>query len=137
MQFDLKEKEKTATRGELPAYFTIEAALILPVALLSTLWIIYLGFYQYDRCIAQEDVMISVLRASNRFTSSDEIRMQMENELYAETEEMIGRVAWTMTPTADLFSVAVCADASLQTMKAPLWGKDGAWTFGAQSSAQR
>ncbi len=124
-------------RGSLPAYATIEAALILPVALLLTLFVIYLGFYQYDRCIAQEDAMTSVLRASNRFASTEEIRTQMEQELSAETGELIGRVTWTMTPTADFFSVAVEAKASLQTMKAPLWGGDGAWEFGAQSSAQR
>lgn len=38
------------------AYFTVEAALILPVALGTLLFIVYMLLFQYDRCLMEQDL---------------------------------------------------------------------------------
>lgn len=51
--------------GNLPnAYFTVEAALILPLTLGVTVLLIYLMFYQYDRCLLDQDIGWAALRTS-------------------------------------------------------------------------
>ena len=35
-------------------YFTVEAALVFPMALLFTAMMIFLAFYSYDRCILEQ-----------------------------------------------------------------------------------
>lgn len=41
---------------ERNAYFTVEAALVLPVVISILLFIIYILFYQYDRCLLEQDM---------------------------------------------------------------------------------
>lgn len=52
-------------RNTLCGYMTLEAALLMPIVWFSLFFIIYMGFYQYDRCIAEQDSKIIVLRASD------------------------------------------------------------------------
>ena len=35
------------------AYFTVEAALLIPMVMLFTVMMIFLSFYSYDRCILE------------------------------------------------------------------------------------
>ena len=43
-------------------YFTLEAALIIPGAVIILVLFIYLSFYQYDRCLLNTDAYIGCLR---------------------------------------------------------------------------
>lgn len=47
---------------KVKAYFTVEAALILPMALGVIVLIMYLWFFQYDRCLMEQDAGILALR---------------------------------------------------------------------------
>lgn len=38
------------------AYFTVEAALVLPVVIGAVLFVIYTMLFQYDRCLLEQDV---------------------------------------------------------------------------------
>ena len=38
------------------AYFTVEAALIIPLALGILIFLIFIMFYQYDRCLLEQDI---------------------------------------------------------------------------------
>lgn len=38
------------------AYFTVEAALVFPVALGTVLFIVYMLLFQYDRCLMEQDL---------------------------------------------------------------------------------
>ncbi len=38
------------------AYFTVEAAMVFPVALGTVLFIVYLLLFQYDRCLMEQDL---------------------------------------------------------------------------------
>lgn len=60
-------------------YFTVEAALILPIVLLFLTTMLFMGFYSYDRCILEQSACEAALRgSSNRFSTQE--------EAYAETE---------------------------------------------------
>ena len=46
---------------------TLEASLIMPLVLYVCIFIIYAGFYQYDRCIMQQDIYRAALRGSSLY----------------------------------------------------------------------
>lgn len=46
------------------AYFTVEAALLFPVILTVYLALFYLAFYQYDRCVAEQCLRLSLLQGT-------------------------------------------------------------------------
>lgn len=45
-------------------YMTVEAALLIPMVWFSLFFVIFTGFFLYDRCIAEQDSKIIVMRAS-------------------------------------------------------------------------
>lgn len=49
---------------KLHGYMTAEAALLMPMVWFALFFFIFAGFFQYDRCIAEQDGKIIVLRAS-------------------------------------------------------------------------
>lgn len=46
----------------MKAYFTVEAACVLPIVLGVYVFLIYGMFYQYDRCLLEQDVALQVLK---------------------------------------------------------------------------
>ena len=55
------------------AYFTVEAALILPIAMLFTIMMIFLAFYSYDRCVMEHSAYEAALRGtSHHFGTAEE-----------------------------------------------------------------
>lgn len=48
----------------LHGYMTLEAALVMPMVWFSLFFMIFAGFFQYDRCIAEQDGKRIILRAS-------------------------------------------------------------------------
>lgn len=48
----------------LHGYMTVEAALLMPMVWFTLFFIIFVGFFQYDRCIAEQDGKLIVVRAS-------------------------------------------------------------------------
>ncbi len=52
------------------AYFTVEASLIFPLALLFTVMMIFLAFYSYDRCILEECAYEAALRGTSNHIDS-------------------------------------------------------------------
>lgn len=54
-------------------YFTVEAATLLPLVTMTMVFMIFLSFYCYDRCMLEQCAYAAALRgSSNRFGSSDE-----------------------------------------------------------------
>ena len=45
-------------------YFTVEAALVMPVVLLGIALVMYLLIFQYDRCLLEQDTGVLALRGS-------------------------------------------------------------------------
>lgn len=59
------------------AYFTVEAALVLPVVLGVIVLIIYLWFFQYDRCLMEQDAGILALRGAILEAADNQERVQL------------------------------------------------------------
>lgn len=54
-------------------YFTVEAALLLPFVIMIMVFMIFLSFYCYDRCILEQCAYAAALRgSSNRFVNTQE-----------------------------------------------------------------
>ena len=51
-------------KRKVQAYFTVEAAMIIPVVISVILFIIGLWFFQYDRCLLEQDMGALALKGS-------------------------------------------------------------------------
>ncbi len=60
-----------AYRKKLPAYFTVEAAMVFPIVFYVVIIIIYMMFFQYNQCLLEQDVGALALRG---------VTMQEENK---------------------------------------------------------
>ncbi len=56
----------------MKAYFTVEAACIIPAVLGIYVFLIYIMFYQYDRCVLEQDVALLVLKEQWSFDDGTE-----------------------------------------------------------------
>lgn len=67
-------------KNRLHGYMTLEAALLMPIVWFSFFFIIFAGFFQYDRCVAEQDSKMMLLRASEMRGKDDAavIRTVME-----------------------------------------------------------
>lgn len=75
------------------AYFTVEAAILYPVVLGVVLLMMYLLFFQYDRCLLEQDMGRAAVRSGGRWMQKkEELNRQLqEKELLFDTEKYI---AW-------------------------------------------
>jgi len=76
-------------------YFSAEAALILPMVLSVILLIVYLLFFQYNRCLMEQDMGILALRGAVMQAEDNGVRAQQLSKM---AEEMnVGKyLAWEM-----------------------------------------
>ena len=44
-------------------YFSLEACMVMPLVFYLLLFVIYAGFYQYDRCLLEQDIYRMLIRA--------------------------------------------------------------------------
>lgn len=58
------KRENVENLKMMPAYFTVEAAMVLPMVFSVVIIIIYMMFFQYNRCLMEQDIGILVLRGS-------------------------------------------------------------------------
>lgn len=56
----------------MKAYFTVEAACVLPIVFGTFVFIIYSMFYQYDRCLLEQDVAVFVMETLWEAQGDDE-----------------------------------------------------------------
>ena len=69
-------------RGYTDGYLTVEAALILPFALVVILLVMQIWFYKYDRMLMTTETSAAVIRAGEqREMSSDELADYLMNEM--------------------------------------------------------
>ena len=75
------------------AYFTLEAAILYPVVLGVVMLMMYLLFFQYDRCLMEQDMGRAAVRGGSRWMQKkEELNLQLqEKELFFDTEKYI---AW-------------------------------------------
>lgn len=75
------------------AYFTVEAAVLYPVVLGVVILVMYLLFFQYDRCLLEQDMGRAAVRSGSRWMQKkEELNRQLqEKDLFFDTEKY---VAW-------------------------------------------
>lgn len=76
----LQEKRERKLEG----YLTLEASLIMPLVLYVCIFIIYAGFYQYDRCIMQQDIYRAALRGSSLYGANQSERYRAAADMMEE-----------------------------------------------------
>lgn len=57
-------------------YFTVEAAMLMPIVCVVILLVVYLWFFQYNRCLMEQDVGALALRGAVMQTEDNEERME-------------------------------------------------------------
>lgn len=69
--------KKLVTAKKEAGYFTVEAALIMPLVIAILVPMIFLSFYSYDRCVLEQCAYAAALRgSSNRFSSAEEAKKE-------------------------------------------------------------
>lgn len=61
-------------------YFTVEAAFIVPIALGTIVFIIYMMFYQYDRCLLEQDIGALAMKGTVNFREDGQSAVNRLNE---------------------------------------------------------
>ena len=61
-------------RNGLHAYLTVEAAIVLPFTLVVCTFIIYMGFYLYDRTLMKQDAYRAALKGSSLYQADKQER---------------------------------------------------------------
>jgi len=79
----------------LEGYFSLEAALVFPMVLWVILFIIYLLFFQYDRCLMEQDMGILALRGTRIQAEDNADRIQRLRKMEEETNSK-KYYAWEM-----------------------------------------
>lgn len=76
------------------AYLTVEAALVMPVVLGVVLLVIYLLFFQYDRCLMEHSVGVLAMRGCTlQISDREELVMQIVEQSRQEDARYL---AWDM-----------------------------------------
>lgn len=75
-------------------YFTVEAALVLPMVLMEAVLVIYLLMFQYDRCLMEQDTGILAFRG---MVAQGDAREKVEGLAEQAAEQDKGKyIAWEM-----------------------------------------
>lgn len=67
-------------RRSVEGYFTVEAAMVMPMILITILSVVYLLFFQYNRCLMEQDVGVLALRGAALQTEDNEDRIRRLRE---------------------------------------------------------
>ena len=74
-------------RKALDGYMTLEATCLMPIILFCLLFIIYLGFWEYDKCLVEQDIFAIMLRGSNAIDlSNEELNQYLAGNVFAENK---------------------------------------------------
>lgn len=116
---------------ERNAYFTVEAALVLPVVIGAILFVIYMMLFQYNRCLLEQDVGAMAMGGS-LVEASETVELEQRAQ-----ERMAGLyrekyMAWRITQLkGDLDRNRFCVEGTGQlTFPVPgwnFWGADNIW----------
>lgn len=77
----------------ISAYFTVEASLVLTLVIGVVLWLVYLMFYQYDRCLADQDMGALALKGCT-LQAEDKEALMGQLEAYASQLDLEKYIAW-------------------------------------------
>ena len=122
-------------KAETEAYFTVEAALVVPIVLGIFVMIIYLSFYLYDRCVLAQDCYVLSYRQSIEKGKADRAGEAAAREQFGQKLFMLSRLEAGASKGG---TIRVKANAA---MEPPLFGLDffreeRYWILGVQEKAR-
>lgn len=80
-------------KRRLKGYFTVEATLVFPIVLMSVVLVIRILFFQYNRCLMEQDIGVLAFRGSVMETKDNRERMD-ELEKWEEMQDVQKYLAW-------------------------------------------
>ena len=128
--------EKRKQGREAEAYFTVEAALLVPVVLCIFVMIIYLSFYLYDRCVMAQDCYVLSYRQSIEKGGADRAGKAAAGEQLGHKLFMLSRMEAGMSGGRK-----ICVKVNA-VMEPPLFGPDffeqgRHWMLGVEEEARK
>lgn len=127
-------------RRQYNGYFTVEAALMIPLILILYLFIIYMAFFQYDRCLLTQEMYVLALRGSreiygNYQTVYHKVRKEQEDQYI---EKYVAMEFQQSDISVSKQKVTVQQKGGL---KNPFWNTEGKfpeiWEVSAKRSSRR
>lgn len=80
------------------AYLTVEASLVVTLVIYVYVFIIFMAFFQYDRCLLTQDSYILAMRGSReKYADSNEIYGQLKRERFEMNTEKYLAFSWNET----------------------------------------
>ena len=70
--------------GNLKGLFTVEATMLFPIVLFVLSFLVYLGFYQYNRCIVEESLRYVMIREKELSRATEEEYEGVSKDLFVE-----------------------------------------------------
>jgi len=129
-------KKRNRVQAEADAYFTVEAALIIPIVLCIFVMIIYLSFYLYDRCVMAQDCYVLSYRQSIEKGGADRAGKAAAGEQLGHKLFMLSRMEAGMSGGRK-----ICVKVNA-VMEPPLFGldffeKERHWMLGVEEKARK
>lgn len=113
------------------AYFTVEAALVFPVALGTVLFIVYMLLFQYDRCLMEQDMGALALWGSRvQAEDSEELRRLIRkrtNEIYMDKYAVWKMLALDVKLEHNRFEVTGKGQLTFPVPGMNFWNSDNVW----------
>ena len=107
-------------KRETGAYLTIEAALVMPIVLAVIVFVVYMLFFQYDRCLMEQNAGVMAMRGCTLQIPDKEERLLKMQEMPLQKDEKY--LAWEMLkPTITLKGNKILLEQSGQ-LKFPFAG---------------
>ncbi len=133
-----KNGKSRSERKGWDAYFTVETVLVFPFALYVCIFILYSGFYLYDRCVAQQDAYRAALRGSSLY------REDMQEVYNAAEDAMLEHMQNKYIASDCVFSirahqgikVVIEGDTEMPFRGLELFAGTGEWHIKAQAESK-
>lgn len=123
------------------AYFTVEAALVVPMVISTILFIIYMLFFQYDRCLMEQDMGALIIWGCSVESSDEEkFKESIRERIQGIYQEKY--VAWEMTTLRtrlqqNNFSVEAEGKLTFPFAEWNFWDVENVWGAEVSYSCQR
>lgn len=123
------------------AYFTVEAALVLPMVISTFILTVFLFIFQYDRCLLEQDMnLLAIYTGSVAAEDDDELREAAQRKI---SEISVDKyAAWEMSEmriTVEGNNVHARGGGSL-TFPLPSWNffnEENVWSAGVHRETRR
>jgi hypothetical protein len=135
-QMNRKKERHTAGRFSEEAYFTVEAALVMPVVLVIIVMIIYMSFYLYDRCVMQQDCCVLSYRQSIEKGTADRVSREKIREQFGEKLFMLSGLE-TGASSGGTIQVKSNARMDPPLFGLSAFGEENQWRIGVEKKARK